>query len=211
MRLLDERLGEGDREHPVAQVQAAAAGLDVHDHVAAGQRALDRLLDAVGGVVAFDHRLSGGNAHDDVGEVAPGRLAQAQAAQLDVSPPSARDRALGRGAGLVGRAVHQHVGVDGRRARAAAIRMIAATTSAATESPWWKPALAASRPDEHRRRAEPVGREVPGVRAQRGAVVAAGGEQRDRRAAHVEHQRHADHGELEPVDARRRRRLRSGG
>ena len=48
VRLLDERLGQRDREHPVAQVQAAAARLDVHDHVAAGQRPLDRLLDQVG-------------------------------------------------------------------------------------------------------------------------------------------------------------------
>ena len=97
--LLDERLRQGDREHAVAQVQAAAAWLDVHDDVAPGQRLLDGLLDAIGGAMALDHRLSGRDRDDDVGEVAAGRLAQAQAAQLDVGAEFG-DRPLGGGAGL---------------------------------------------------------------------------------------------------------------
>ena len=59
---LDQRLGQRDREDTVAQVQAAAARLDVHDDVAAGQRALDGLLDEVGGPVSLDHRLPGRHA-----------------------------------------------------------------------------------------------------------------------------------------------------
>ena len=94
----------------------APARLDVDDDVAAGQRPLDRLLDQVGRPVALDHGLPGGHADDDVGEVAPGRLAQPQAAQLDV-PAERGDRPLGGRAGLVGRAVHQHVGVDGDQPR----------------------------------------------------------------------------------------------
>ncbi len=47
VRLHHQRLGQRDREHPVAQVEPAAARLDVHDDVAAGQRALDRRLDQV--------------------------------------------------------------------------------------------------------------------------------------------------------------------
>ena len=47
--LLDQRLGQRDREHPVAQVEPAPARLDVHDDIAAGQRVLDGGLDQVGG------------------------------------------------------------------------------------------------------------------------------------------------------------------
>ena len=59
VRLLDQRLGERDREHAVAQVQARAARLDVHHHVAARERPLDGLLDHVGRAVALDHGLAG--------------------------------------------------------------------------------------------------------------------------------------------------------
>ena len=87
--------------------------------------------------------------------------------------------------------------------RAAAIRMIAATTSAATESPCSQSRFGGEQSREHRCRAEPVGGEVPGVRAQRRAAVAARGEQRAGGAADVERERDADHRELEPVDLRR--------
>ena len=41
---LDQRLDQRDCEYPVAEVQAAAARLDVDDNIAAWQRALDRRL-----------------------------------------------------------------------------------------------------------------------------------------------------------------------
>ena len=72
-----------------------SAGLDVHHHVAARQRPLERALDQIGGAVALDDRLSGRHADDHVGEVTPRRLAQAQPAQLDVAAER-RDRVLGR-------------------------------------------------------------------------------------------------------------------
>ncbi len=84
MGLLDLRLAERDRQHTVAQVEAAPARLDVDHDVAAGQRVLDGALDEVGREVALDHGLPGRHADDDIGEVAAGGLAQAQAAELDV-------------------------------------------------------------------------------------------------------------------------------
>ena len=110
-----QRLGEGDRKHPIAQVQPAAARLDVDHHVAAGERRLDRRLDQVGRLMALDHRLTGRHRDDDVGEVAPRRLAQAQPAQLDVRPQLG-DRPLGCFARLLRSAVHQHVRVLGDQA-----------------------------------------------------------------------------------------------
>jgi hypothetical protein len=94
VRLPDERLGERGCENAIAQVQSAPARLDVDDDVAARQCRLDRLLDQVRRLMALDDRLSGRHRHDDVGEVATGRLAQTQAAELDVGAERV-DRALG--------------------------------------------------------------------------------------------------------------------
>ncbi len=93
--LLDERLGKSDRKDPVAQVQTRAARLDVDHDVAPGQHALDRALHQVRGAVPLDHRLPGRDAHDHVSEVAAGRLAQPQPADLDVLA-EAGYRPLGR-------------------------------------------------------------------------------------------------------------------
>jgi hypothetical protein len=51
--------------------------LDVHDHVASRQRALDRLLDGVGRGVSLADRVRGRDADHDVGELTAGCLAHA--------------------------------------------------------------------------------------------------------------------------------------
>ena len=83
-----------------------------------GQRALDGRLDQVGRAVALDHGLARRDGHDDVGEVAPGGLAQAQPARARRRRRARRSRARRRLARLRGRAVHQHVGVLGDQPRA---------------------------------------------------------------------------------------------
>ena len=74
----------------------------MHDDIAARQHPLDRGLDQIGRLVALDDRLPRRNGDDHVCEVAPGRLAQAQAAELDVGTEiglaSARVLDLRRGA-----------------------------------------------------------------------------------------------------------------
>ena len=196
-----QRLGERDREDSVAQVQSAAPWLDVHDDVRAGQRLLDGILDRARRLMALDDRLPRRHSDYDVGEVAPRRLAQAQAAQLDVAA-ELRDRPLGRLARLGRRAVHQHVGVladqpNGRRADdrrdderrdGVALR---------------EPGVDAQQPDQDGRRAGHVAGEVKGVGAQCGAGVAARDAQRDDRAAEVDDDRHRDHREQVPVQVRR--------
>ena len=200
---LDERLRQGDREHALAQLEAARPGLDVNDHVAAGQRRLHGLLDEVGGAVRLDHRLARRYAHDHVGEVAARGLAQAQAAELDFVA-EVGDRPLGRRARLQRRAVHQHVGVlqqqapgggeDQRRDRQRRDRVGLAETS-----------LDRDEADQHDDRARHVGREVERVGAQRGAPEAPRRPQRDGDPARVDEQRHGDHRELVPADAGRSR------
>ncbi len=147
--------------------------------------------------MALDDRLPGRHGDDDVGEVAPGGLAQAQPAQLDVGA----ERAIARSAASRASAGVRSISTFAFSAisRTAAAKMIAATTSAATESPWAKPAAHEQQSDEHRERARHVAGEVKGVGAQRGAGVAPGGAQRDDRAAEVDDERDRDHRELVPV------------
>ena len=101
VRLADQRLGERDRERAVAQVQAVAPRLEVHDHVAVGQRVADGGLDGVGGAVALDDRLPRRHADDGVGEVLAAGLAHAQPAQLD-AVAEAVDGLLGRACASAG-------------------------------------------------------------------------------------------------------------
>jgi hypothetical protein len=70
-----------DAERRCLRALADAArfvGFDVHDHIAARECGLHGILDAVGGRVALAHRRPGGNADDDIGELAPAGLAHAQ-------------------------------------------------------------------------------------------------------------------------------------
>ena len=53
-------------------------------HVGAAERALHPLLDVVGHGVGLAHAGVERHAHDDVDEVAPGRVAHAHAPQLDL-------------------------------------------------------------------------------------------------------------------------------
>ena len=85
-------------------------GLDVDDDVGLRQRALDRLLDRVGGRVPLPDRCVGRDRDHDVGEVAPRRRAHPQPAQAD-GGSIARDRPARRLLGVRRRAVHQHVDV----------------------------------------------------------------------------------------------------
>ena len=188
---------ERDREDAVAQVEAPSARLDVHDDVAPRQRALERALDQIGGLMALDDGLPGRHADDHVGEVAPGGLSQAQPVELDVRPQRG-DRALGDRSRLDRRTVHQHVRVGGDQAhggheddhRHEQRRERVAVVEAG---------LCREQAREHQQRAGHVGREVRGVGAQRGAVLAAAGHQRDGHARGFQDQRGADRDELVPV------------
>jgi hypothetical protein len=74
VRFPDQRFGQRDRQHALAQIDSTAAGLDVHDHVAIGQGVLERGLNQVGRLVTLDHGLAGRNGYDNVGEVPSGGL-----------------------------------------------------------------------------------------------------------------------------------------
>jgi hypothetical protein len=67
-----QRLGECDRQHPITQIKAPAARLDVHHHIAPRQHPLDGRLDQIRGPVPLDDRLTGRNGDDRVSEVASG-------------------------------------------------------------------------------------------------------------------------------------------
>ena len=171
VRLHHERLRQRDRQDPVAQVETAAARLHVHDHVAARQRPLDGRLDHVRGLVTLDHRLAGWDGHDDVGEVAPGGLAQAQPAELDVRAELG-DRALGGLPRLHRGAVHQDVRVLDHEPRRGG------ADDGSDEQRGDRIALHEAcvdeeQPDEDRERAGHVAGEVKRVGAQRCAAVGA--------------------------------------
>ena len=179
VRFHDRRLFQRDREHPLAQSQPAPPWLDVDDDVAARQRGLEGRLDHVRGLVALDDGLGRRHGHDDVGEVAAGRLAQPQPAQLDVLA-DALDRAGGCPPRLVGRAVHEHVRVlcDQPRRRS---EDDGGDDQGGDRVALVEAGVHGEQPDQHGQRSRHVAREVNGVGAQRGARVAACAPQRGRR------------------------------
>ena len=171
VRLLHERLRQRDREHPVAQVEAAPR---------AARRARPRRCPAArarprprsGRRRGGPRRPPGPAARSPRrrrSSVPPTRAGAGGSSSM--SSPSAVDRALGRRARLRRRAVHQHVRVlrdqphrgaqDDRRDHQRRHRV------AVVRSP-----RDGEQPDEHRERARHVAGEVQRVRAQRRAVVA---------------------------------------
>ena len=201
--LQHERLRERDRKHAIAQIQSPSPRLDMHDDVTSGQRVLERRLDLVGGLMSLDHRLPRRDRDDHVGEVASGRLAQPQPAELHVDP-QARDCLFCRHSRLCRRAIHEDVGVlgdqpgrrraDDRRHQQRGDRV--ALLEAGTHH---------QQAEQHGQRAGQVAREVICVSTQRRAAVASRASQRDGGASEVDHDRGRQHRELIPVDPRRRR------
>ena len=125
-------------------------------------------------------------------------LPHAQAAQLDVVAEVA-DRRVRAGVRLGRRGVHQHARVL-EISRAAAAKMIAATSSAAIASPCWKPGADRDEAGEHGERAGHVPGEMKGVGAQRGGLVHACAPRSETSdAADVHRERDRDHREHVPV------------
>src|SRR5450759_28314 len=110
VRFLYQRLGQRDSQNAVAEIQPAATWLNMNDDIAAGQRVLNGGLNEAGGLVTLDDRLSRRHGDDNISEVAPGRLTQAQPPELDIWFQG-DDSSFGWFGGLRGGAVHQHVGV----------------------------------------------------------------------------------------------------
>ena len=102
--------------HPLAQCRLDTGGLDVDDDVAAGERSVHGLLDAVGDGMALTHGGARGDADHDVGERAAGRLAQPEPAHLD-RRIERRDRGPRCANGIRRRPVHEHVDVAPDQAR----------------------------------------------------------------------------------------------
>ena len=125
-------------------------------------------------------RLPGGHAHDHVGEVASGRLAQPQPAELDVlaharRSPARRPRGASAGVRSISTLAFTAIsrsggGQDDRGDDQGGDRVGLAEARAHGQQP-----------GQDGQRAGHVGREVEGVRAQRGAVVAPRRDQRDAR------------------------------
>jgi hypothetical protein len=70
VNVADERLSERGGQGKVAEVEIVAARLEVHDHVAVGQRFPHRRLDPVGCTVPSDSGLAGRDRNDRISEVA---------------------------------------------------------------------------------------------------------------------------------------------
>ena len=125
----------GERRHgrPLAERLLPGLGLDVDDHVALGQRPLNRVLDRVGGRVALADRGSGGHADHDVHEVTSAGLAHPQPLQVHRRLElrrSRRGRRLRRPPAR-GPSARRRCAASGAQA---ATRTRAATKSAAAES-----------------------------------------------------------------------------
>ena len=198
---------ERDREHPVAQVQArgAAARRGRRRRCrAAPARPPPRPRRPPRG--PRRRRCPAGTVDDHVGEVAPGRLAQPQAAQLDVGAervdrlarrPPARRPARGPSARWRSRrSAARRRRRSGRRPPARRSRRPGATPASTASSP----SSTANEPAMSPAKWKALERSA-------GAAVAARGAQRDDRAAQVDAERDADDRELYQwiVGGRRRR------
>ena len=90
--LPDARDRHGGLAHPLAQGRLHPRGLDVDDDVAPRERFVDGCLDTVGDGMALADGGSGRDADHDVGERAPGGLAEAEASHLDAAGRAPRSR-----------------------------------------------------------------------------------------------------------------------
>ncbi len=170
--------------------------LDVDDDVAAGQRVVQSVLDAVGRGVTLADGRAGRNRDDDVGELPRTGLAHAQSPECDrgLDP---RDRRARRLFGAGRNAVHQHVDValhqprrceqdergdEERRGR------VRARIAGAHEQ----------QPKQHGPGAGEIAGEVQRVRGQGGAAIALRRPPRDDRAAEVDDDHDADNCERVP-------------
>jgi hypothetical protein len=92
VRLADERLGQRDRQRPVAQVQPLTPWLPMHEDVGVGQRVTDRCFHGIGGVVALDDRLPGRDGDHSVGKVVPAGTPGGAAGAARSRPQGLRSR-----------------------------------------------------------------------------------------------------------------------
>ena len=111
MDLAHARDSLGGGERPLAQRRLVLLGLHVDDDVASRQRAVERVLDRVGGGMALPHGRARRDADDDVGECCPAawrmrsRRSSTRGSSAAIAA-SAASWALGRDA------VHQDVDVQ---------------------------------------------------------------------------------------------------
>ena len=198
---------QGGGEGPFTERALVALRLDVDDDVALRQRLVDGGLDGVRRRVTLPDGGARRNADHDVGELAPRRLPHPQAPQLDPGLQT-RDRGARSLLRLGRSAVHEHVDVVPHQARGGPEHEHG--DEQRRRRVGVMPARAdAEQADQHRDRSRQIAREMRRVGAECGAVVAAGGAERDDRTAEVDGDDEGEDGQRVPLHVHRR--LREAG
>ena len=199
--VVHERLGQRRGQGPIAQAESPAAGLEVNDDLAIGERSAHRGFDLIADHLAFDNRLTRRHGDNRFGEVMTAGLTDPESPQLD-RVTELFDGGVGESLRFGGRGVHQHLSVfvdqsgrgskddPGHDQRGDRVALMNACSDG-------------DEADEHRDRAGHIAGEVKRVRAQGSRPVLRGPAKRDQHAADVNAESDADDSKHVPVGLKR--------
>ena len=197
VHVANERFGERGGQGAVAQAEALASRLEVHDNLAVWQRPAHCRFDLLADLLPLNGRLSRRDRDDGIGEILAARLANAQPAKVDVIA-QVGNRGVCAGVRFGWGGVHQHArvledqasrrGEDDRGDEQRGDRIALVKAGADRDQP-----------GEHRHGAGHIAGEVKRVRSQRRRLVPGRTPQGNQHTADINSEGDRDHREHVPV------------